>query len=226
MKKLSIAVICNLLLSSTTLLAQKIELSETRLQPIGVSMAFESVKGKRAVKVVKDTAIKNFDEPTFVRISGTSFKNGTIEVKVLSRLLKSAPGFARGFIGIAFRINDSNSRFESIYLRPTNARADDQVRRNHSIQYFAYPDYKFERLRKEEPERYEAYADMELDKWTTMRIVVKDQQAKLYLNNNDHPSLIVNDLKLGPNTLGTVGLWVDVGTEGFFTDLSIKYDKN
>src|SRR5678816_4251603 len=85
-----------------------------------------------------------------------------------SNLLKTAPDFARGFIGIAFRINDSNTKYESFYIRPTNGRADDQVRRNHSVQYYSYPDYKFDRLRKESPERYESYADMALNQWLSL----------------------------------------------------------
>ncbi|MDP4400325.1 hypothetical protein QR508_24095, partial [Escherichia coli] len=89
---------------------------------------------------------------------------------------------ARGFIGIAFRINNNASQFESIYIRPTNGRANDQVRRNHSIQYFSYPDYPFSRLRKETPEQYESYADMGLNEWITLKIVVLDSQAKLFIN--------------------------------------------
>lgn len=129
---------------------------------------------------------------------------------------------ARGFIGIAFRINDSNRKYESIYLRPLNARVDDQVRRNHSIQYYSYPDFTFDRLRKESPERYESYADMGMNKWITMRIEVNDTQAKLFRDNNQQPSLIVNDLKLGADGSGAIGRWVDVGTEGFFSDLSVR----
>jgi len=168
--------------------------------------------------------VKEFDEPTFVKIKGINFKNGTIEVKVLSRLLKDAPDFARGFIGIAFRVNDSNTKYENIYIRPVNARVNDQVRRNHSIQYYSYPDYKFDRLRKESPERYESYADMEMNKWITMRIEVKDTQAKLFLDKNGQPSPIVNDLKHGADLSGAIGLWVEVGTEGFFSWL-LRYEK-
>jgi hypothetical protein len=61
-----------------------------------------------------------------------------------------APGPARlkrprGFVGIAFR------RF---YLRPTNERADDQVRRNHATQYISHRDWPLARLRKETPSQY------------------------------------------------------------------------
>jgi hypothetical protein len=201
--------------------SQKIKLDTGRLQAVKVYMSIEKRMGSEAIRAVKDSTVKEFDESTFVKIKGVDFKNGIIEVKVLSRLLKNAPEFARGFIGVAFRVNDSNSRFECIYLRPVNARVDDQVRRNHSIQYFSYPDYKFDRFRKEAPEKYESYADMEMNKWITMRIEIKDAQAKLFIDKNQQPSLIVNDLKHGANASGAIALWVETGTEGYFKDLKI-----
>jgi hypothetical protein len=211
-----------LIISSNTLNAQFLKFAKTNLEAVNVSLGIEKLMGKEVVKVIKDSSVKAFDEPTFVKIKGINFKNGTIEVKVLSRLLKDAPDFARGFIGIAFRINDSNTKYESIYIRPLNARVHDQVRRNHSIQYYSYPDYKFDRLRKESPERYESYADMEMNKWITMRIEVVDSQAKLFLNNSKQASLIVTDLKHRAGFSGAVGLWVEVGTEGYFSDLKIS----
>ena len=211
-----------LLFCNSDLIAQKILLNKANVEAVHTHISFEKLHGKEVIKSVKDAAIKAFDEPTFVKIKGINFRNGTIEVKVLSRLLKDAPDFARGFIGVAFRVNDSNTKYESIYIRPVNARVDDQVRRNHSIQYYAYPDYKFDRLRKEFPERYEAYADMEMNKWITLKIEVKGAQAKLYLDNNTQPSLIVNDLKLGASAAGSVALWVEVGTEGYFSDFKLS----
>lgn len=205
--------------------AQAISFKHTKLQPVQVSMSFEQVMGKEALRVVKDSTVQKVDEPTFVRISDVNFTNGTIEVKVLSRLLKNAPVLARGFIGVAFRINATHSGYESVYIRPANGRANDQVRRNHSIQYYSYPDYKFDRLRREAPERYESYADMTLNEWITLKIVVKGEQAKLYLNSNKQPSLIVNDLKQGENASGGIGLWVDVGTEGYFSDLTVHHQQ-
>jgi hypothetical protein len=93
-------------------------------------------------------------------------------------------------------------------IRPTNGRSDDQVRRNHSIQYYSYPDFKFDRLRKEAPERYESYADMAPNEWITLKIVVKGQEANLYLNDAQQPALIVKDLKHGGSGSGGIGLWV------------------
>ncbi|RYF46481.1 MAG: hypothetical protein EOO39_49705 [Cytophagaceae bacterium] len=223
MKRILSALISSLLLSSMNVNAQTIKLDKAKLASNQVSMSFERIMGKDALRVIKDSSIHEVDEPTFVRLSDVDFTNGTIEVKVLSRLLKNAPETARGFIGVAFRINETNSSFESIYIRPTNGRADDQIRRNHSIQYFSYPDYKFDRLRKETPERYESYADMTLNEWITMRIVVNGQEAKLYLNDTKQPALLVKDLKhgVGAATAGGIGLWVEVGTEGYFADLKV-----
>jgi hypothetical protein len=203
------------------ILSQNISLNSTNCQSNLVNMSIVKFEKSEVLRVVKDSSIQKFDEPTFVKLKDLNFKNGSIEVKVLSRMLKNAPEFARGFIGIAFRINESNTAYESIYIRPTNGRSDDQTRRNHSIQYYSYPDYKFDTLRKISPEKYESYSDMELNKWIVMRIDVQGDKAKLYLNNAKQPSLIVNDLKLGSNNEGGIGLWVEIGTEGYFKDLKI-----
>lgn len=215
-----IASLC-LLIIAKSLWAQNIKLEANKFEAHQTYLSVEKLVGKPVLKVVKDSTIKAVDEPTYVRLKGIDFQDGTIEVKVLSRLLKTARPSDRGFIGIAFRINEQNSAFEGIYIRPTNGRADDQIRRNHSIQYFSYPNFKFDRLRKEAPETFETYADMGLNEWITMRIEVKGAAAKLFLNNSKYHVLIVKDLKLGDKASGGIGLWVDVGTEGYFKDLKV-----
>jgi len=221
MKHWLTSIIASVALGISTVHAQPIDLMKTTLQPVNVSFSTKGIMGRSAVLVTKDPAIEAVDEATFVKLVGTDFKNGTIEVEVLSRLLKDAPAFARGFIGVAFRINEDNSRFESFYVRPTNGRADDQLRRNRATQYFSYPDFKFDRLRKESPGRYESYADMTLNEWIAIKIVVRDDKAKMYLNGSEHPVLVVNDLKHGADLSGAIGLWVDVGTEGYFSNLRV-----
>lgn len=211
-----------LLFSSCFLFAQGTRFENYGLEPVLVNMSIANIEGRKVVRVARDTATKGADMPTFVRLSNTDdFSNGTIEVMLLSRLLPTADVNARGFIGLAFRINKDNNRFESIYIRPTNGRAEDQLRRNHSTQYFSYPDYKFDRLRKEAEGKYESYADMGLNEWIKMKIVVKRAQAKLYLNDNPQPVLIVNDLKLGAGGSGAIGLFVDTGTDAFFRDIKV-----
>jgi len=224
MKKLRTILFLFLLVSESAY-SQKIILDESNLLSNKVYMKIVNLKGEKIVRVIKDSTMKDVDEPTFVKINNTKFKNGSIEVEVLSRLLPTAAPTDRGFIGLAFRIDDMNSRFESIYIRPANGRAEEQVRRNHSIQYFSFPDYKYERLRKENPEKYESYTDMGLNEWIKMKIEIQGSQAKLYLNKNKYPSLIVNDLKHGSDATGAVGLFVDVGTDGYFRNLKINPSK-
>ena len=177
------------------------------------------IDGDQVLRVVKDPSINIPDGPTYARLKDFEFHNGTIEVEVRSRLLVD-DGMGRGFIGVTFRINEDDTAFEALYIRPTNGRCDDQVRRNHSTQYFSYPDYKFDRLRTEFPSLYESYADMALDEWTSMKIEVEGEHAKLYLHGGKHPVLIVNDLKRG-DVKGGVALWVDDGSEAFFRNLKI-----
>ena len=177
----------------------------------------------KAVQVKLAPGVESGDKPTFAIIQGIDFHDGEISINLVGKLGPGAPPDARGFVGIAFRINNDASQFEAFYLRPANGRADDQVRRNHSTQYFSYPDFPFSRLRKEYPEKYESYVDLVLGEWTKVRIEVAGDKARLYVHGSKQPVLLVNDLKHGGEAHGSIGLWVDVGTEGYFSNLRITY---
>jgi len=128
------------------------------------------------------------------------------------------PRKARGFVGIAFRVSLNGSRFECIYLRPTNGRAEDQVRRNHSVQYISVPGFPWQRLRKEFPAQYETYVDLAPGEWTKVRIEVRGEKVRLYVHNAPHPTLLVNDLKQRQSN-GAIALWVGPGTIAHFSKL-------
>jgi hypothetical protein len=192
-----------------------------RFEPVHTAIANVVVDGTKVLRVIKEAAFEGFDGPTYAKLKGLELHNGVIEVQVLSRLLPGAPGLARGFIGVSFRIDADNAGFETIYIRPSNGRSEDQVRRNHATQYFSFPDYKYDRFRAESPEKYESYADMGLDEWISIKIEVEEERARLFLNDAVHPVLLVNDLKHGAAKSGAVGLWVETGTEGFFKNLKI-----
>lgn len=168
----------------------------------------------------QDPAKEQLTDRTFMAWLPMDFRNGTIDVDVASELAPDAPSYARGFVGITFRIDDS-PRFEGIYLRPTNSVAEEQIFRNHSVQYFSYPDYPWYRLRKEAPEKYESYTDIAPGRWIHMKIAVAGNSAKLYLDNKALPALVVNDLKLGADQRGGVGVWIETGTIAHFRDLRV-----
>lgn len=157
---------------------------------------------------------------TVALIPATDFGDGVIEIDLAGVLAPGAPEGSRGFVGLVFRSRADGSRFENIYLRHTNGRADDQMRRNHATQYASHPDYPWHRLRKENPGVYESYTDLEAGVWTRMRIEVEGVRARLYVNDAPQPCLIINDLKLG-ETRGLVGLWIGAGAEAYFSNLRI-----
>ena len=148
------------------------------------------------------------------------FNQGTIEAEIAGSLSSNASGQARGFVGIAWNVQDDKT-YDCIYLRPTNGRANDQQRRNHSVQYISHPDWTWYRLRKEMPSKYEAYVDIVPDEWIKVKIVVEDQSAKLYINEVEQPTLIINNLKTGREAGGNVALWIHSSTIGRFSNLKI-----
>jgi len=188
-----------------------------RLVGKNVSIAQTNYKGRSAIKVVANPNASN--ATSYALLKDVTFRDGVIEVDLAGLPAAGAAAGARGFIGIAFRIQ-GDGHYEYIYLRPTNGRADDQVRRNHSTQYSSYPDFDFARSRQESPEKYESYVDLQPGVWTRYKIEVQGRNARLYVNGVEQPCLIVNDLKLDPRD-GGVALWVGPGTEGYFSNLKI-----
>ncbi|WP_347219446.1 hypothetical protein [Chryseobacterium sp.] len=202
--------------------AQKISLTPNDVIPHQVAAVKTEYKGRNALAVQIPSSATVNDDKTVAIIKNIDFHNGVIEAVISGQPLKSAGETARGFVGIAFRAAENVSKMEVFYLRPTNGRADDQVRRNHATQYISIPEFPWEKLRKETPEKYEAYADMVPGEWIKVKIEVKNETAKLYVNGATQPTLIVNDLKQGKDSRGSIGLWIGPGTIGHFTDLKIS----
>src|SRR5919106_3278000 len=188
-----------------------------RLAGENVSIAQTDYKGRSAIQVIAKPEAAN--ATSYALVKDVSFRDGVIEVDLAGLPAAGASAGARGFIGIAFRVQ-ADGRYEYIYLRPTNGRADDQIRRNHSTQYSSHPDFDFARSRQEAPEKYESYVDLQPGVWTRYKIEVEGRKARLYVHGAEQPCLIVNDLKLEPRE-GGVALWVGPGTEGYFANLRI-----
>lgn len=192
------------------------------LKGLNVEVVATTYKGRAATRLtprLASPAVANGEGMAL--LSGPGFENGTIELDVAGRLGAGASPTARGFIGLAFDVSPDALRFKAFYLRPTNGRADDQLRRNHSTQYISMPEHPWERLRSEEPGVYESYVDLEEGAWTHMRIVVEGGKARLHVNGADQPCLIVNDLKHAARG-GALALWIGAGTEGYFANLKVE----
>jgi hypothetical protein len=190
-----------------------------RLVPRGVKVESARHNGREAARLLE---VDDKRQGGMALLEDVSFQDGAIEMEVAGRRGPHAVRSDRGFIGVAFRVQPGGDRYEYVYLRPDNGRADDQVLRNHSTQYASHPDFPWPRLRKEFPERYESYVDLEFGAWTRMRIEVEGARLRLYVHDAPQPVLIVNDLTLGPALKGGVGLWIGAGTEGFFSNVRVS----
>ena len=186
-------------------------------------------QGRKGVLVVTDSnAVRQTPAPSgqpepelIAPIKGIEFSNGVIEVEVAGAPAPGAGEGARGFVGIAFRLQADGKTYDAFYLRPTNGRVEDQERRNHAAQYISHPDWTWYRLRSETPSKYESYVDLVPDAWTKIKIEVSGTRARLYVNDQQQPTLIVNDLKTGATSKGGVALWIGPGTIGHFRNLTV-----
>ncbi|MFC4874805.1 family 16 glycoside hydrolase [Negadavirga shengliensis] len=211
---------------------QTLRLGKQTFELHNVTGEIVKFQGKKVLKIERDLAALPFDanrleetvdEPHYARfLDLDDFENGTIEVKMYSKLQDPLPyPPAAGFIGVYFRIKEDDSAFESIYLRPKVGRINNQYARNHAVQYFSYPDYKFQTLRDNFPAgTYEGSAPVALDEWITMRIEVNGASAEMFVNDLKYSSFVV-DKMLGKTKMGFVGLYVDIGTIGYFRDLKV-----
>ena len=182
-------------------------------------------KGRGALRVTDTAPASVPDGERLVILSKTEFQDGVIEIELTGEPGANARAGARGFVGVAFRVAPGASKealkYECFYLRPTNGRADDQVRRNHSTQYISFPEFPWQRLRKEFPEKYESYVDLVPGEWTKVKIEVRGNTASLYVHGSQQPVLVVNELKQG-RSQGQIALWIGPGTVAHFTDLRVS----
>jgi len=189
-----------------------------------VTAAPAALQGKKGLRLTLSEAAvppAQGDIEQLAVIDGLEFSSGVIEAEVAGVPGTGAAEGARGFVGIAFRVQHDLKTYDAFYLRPTNGRADDQERRNHAVQYISHPEWPWFRLRKETPGKYEAYADLVPNEWTKIKIEVRGERARLFVRDNAQPTLIVNDVKSGANAKGAVALWVGPGTVAHFRDLRI-----
>ncbi|QCB98024.1 hypothetical protein E5206_14795 [Arthrobacter sp. PAMC25564] len=107
---------------------------------------------------------------------------------------------------------------EAVYLVPLNGSkaSPPPPRDQRAVQYFAYPEWKYERLREKHPDgRNESGADIGPDEGIHLKIDV-DTQVKVTIKGTE--ALATAHTK-GKQAAGNIGLFVDIGTEAYFSNL-------
>lgn len=181
-------------------------------------------QGKKAIKLTAAAGGAAGDanrQDHLALMDGVEFSSGTMEVDIAGEPGPSAAGGARGFVGVAFRVQPDRKTYDCFYLRPTNGRADDQERRNHTAQYIQHPGFPWFKLRQETPSKYESYVDIGPAEWVHVKIEVNGDKAKLFVNNHPQPTLIVNDVKSGVAGKGAVALWIEGSTIAHYANWKV-----
>jgi len=139
-----------------------------------------------------------------------TFENGSIELDIAA---------IPSYTGIVFRAR-SGEIYEGIYFRPQNSRHENPVQRGHTVQYHAGPRHTWYYLRDRFPEKYEAGTDLEPEEWFHVRIEVSGLTARVFVNNDSEPCLVIDELLNGVSR-GAIGLWVGNTSPGTFANLRV-----
>lgn len=191
------------------------------LEPHNVKVEEVTYQGRPCIRLT-DIAPADLVAPERLAIlKGSSFTDGIIEFDLAGDRLPNAPETSRAFTGLAFRVGPGGQPYNAFYLRPYNGRSPNQVQRNHSAQYIAIPGYDWSPLREKFPKMYESYVDLVPGVWTSVRIEVRGNTAKLFVNGASQPTLLVNDLLTG-NPTGALALWIGPGSQSHFANLRIS----
>jgi len=189
-------------------------------QQINLSDKFNNQKIKSVNRTItiygdqQDAIELNTDNSSGIGIiEDLEFEKGIIEIDLLG---ENNPG--KSFIGVAFNIQDEET-YEAVYFRPFNFVAEEQIRRDHMVQYIFHPEFTWNKLREERTGEFEKgiITPPNPDDWFKARIHIKENVVEVYVNGLSEPSLIVNRLSLPKSK--KIGVWTGFGSSGRFKNL-------
>ncbi|MGE3842870.1 MAG: hypothetical protein AB7I50_14945 [Vicinamibacterales bacterium] len=213
-------------------LGQERPLGLADLTLINVNATEAPFRGKPAIKLELTDAVQKslfaqqaLDNVVALALLPGEFGDGTLEVELAGELSGRGRPDARAFVGLAFHALADGSSYEAVYLRMTNGRlavpTPPVPRIDRAIQYVAHPEFHFAVSRDKFPEVYERGANIGPGLWTRLRLVIDGSRLEAYVGDEREPALRVADLKRAGRR-GRVGLLIDDGTSGYFTNLSIR----
>lgn len=149
-------------------------------------------------------------------IEDVEFDKGIIEVELLG---ENNPG--KSFIGIAFNIQNDKT-YEVIYFRPFNFIAEEQIRKDHMVQYIFHPEFTWRKLRDERTGEFEDEIanPPNPDDWFKAIININDEIVKVYVNDISEPVLTID--RLTSTKSKKIGIWTGFGSSGRFRNLILR----
>jgi hypothetical protein len=148
-------------------------------------------------------------------LEGVEFANGSIELDIKGKDVQG-----QSFVGVAFHGLDEKT-YDGVYFRPFNFKSEDPARRVHAVQYISHPTYTWNKLRTEQPGKYEKAISPAPDPndWFHARIVVASPKVGVFVNDAKEPYLMID--QLSDRKKGLVGLWVGNTSGGDFANFKI-----
>jgi hypothetical protein len=141
------------------------------------------------------------------------FTSGVIEIDLKGKSVRPS------FLGVAFNVTNEKT-FEAVYFRPFNLKADG-VFKNRAVQYIAWPDHTWDKLRKSRPGKFEGAVSSapDPDGWFHARVEVGEKHVRVYVNDAKEPCLTVDRLA-AVRKARALGLLVDTG-DGLYARLKV-----
>lgn len=143
------------------------------------------------------------------------FSEGEVHLEILG---ENNPG--KSFVGFAFNIQN-DSMYEVIYFRPFNFVANEQIRKDHMVQYVYHPEFPWHKLRAENTGEFEdeIMSPPNPDDWFHAHIFIEKEKVRVYVNDAKEPSLVVR--RLADPMSKKVGLWTGHNSSGRFKNLKM-----
>lgn len=189
------------------------------------SLQFSQLQKKGKLVVVNRTITVESDERSdYIKVSESEGEGiiwlpvGNISTGIFTLELRGKDEIQKSFVGLAFS-GQNDSTYEAVYCRPFNFLATDSVRRIHSIQYIAHPEFTWKKLRDERNAEFENAIQFppEPNNWFSMTIHVTDTEVIALINGNASPALKVSRLRTAKS--GKIGIFLGAGSGGDFRKL-------
>ncbi len=194
-------------------------------KPIELDLAAFAEKGKlilfnRSVSSLNDTArrgvrLSENQAMGIAYLQAIEFSNGTIECDVRGKDVQG-----QSFVGVAIHGVDGTA-YDAIYFRPFNFKVENPERRSHAVQYVSHPTFTWQKLRAEQPGKYEHALNPVADPngWFQVRVIVASPKVSIFVADAKEANLVVN--VLSDRKKGLVGLWVGNNSGGDFANFRI-----
>jgi hypothetical protein len=166
--------------------------------------ALDKYLGQKAL--IMKRKIDNYKSASVAYPKNLKFKDGIIEMDA------AWPGTKNGFVGLAFRIKDEH-HYETVYFRPESSGTIN------AMQYM--PEKKFDfNWWDYESDKYQAKTTLPLNGWFHIKVIVKGNTLKVYINHESKPIFNYSALDSTLKT-GSVGFWLGNSTIGAYKNLVI-----